>query len=95
MQYISFSLLRTRTLTNTFLFQIVSLDAFQNKVTVLVFCEGGVVQEIEWPDDGKFDTAHSFEIKGLKSRIFKFQSIKSRLRVSDFIFLYFTKSQIF
>lgn len=51
-------------------------------MTVLVFCEGGVVQEIEWPEDGKFDTAHSYEIKGLKSRLFKFQSIKSRLRVS-------------
>ena len=52
-----------------------------------MFCEGGVVQEIEWPDDGKFDTAHSFEIKDLKSRTFKFQSIKSRLRVS-FIVIY-------
>ncbi|XP_053372820.1 cilia- and flagella-associated protein 44-like [Mercenaria mercenaria] len=56
-----------------------SPDKF-DRVTVLVFCEGGVVQEIEWPEDGKFDTAHSYEIRGLKSRTFKFQSIKSRLR---------------
>jgi len=47
-----------------------------------VFCEGGIVQEIAWPDDGKFDTTHSFQITSLKIRSFKFGSIKSRLRVS-------------
>ncbi|XP_052253766.1 cilia- and flagella-associated protein 44-like isoform X2 [Dreissena polymorpha] len=50
------------------------------KETVLVFCKGGIVQEIAWPDDGKFDTSHTFEIKGLPIKTFKFASIKSHLR---------------
>ncbi|XP_052805423.1 cilia- and flagella-associated protein 44-like isoform X2 [Mya arenaria] len=48
--------------------------------TLLVFCQGGIVQEITWPDDGKFDTSHTFEIKGLQMRSFKFASVKSKLR---------------
>ncbi|KAL4229263.1 hypothetical protein ACF0H5_012303 [Mactra antiquata] len=56
-----------------------SPDRF-DKTTVLIFCIGGVVQEIEWPEKGQFDTSHSFEIQGLKSRLFRFGSIKSRLR---------------
>lgn len=55
---------------------------FQKKSTLLAFCEGGLVLEIDSPDGAKFDTSKTFHITGLPMRSFKFKSIKSRLRVS-------------
>lgn len=55
---------------------------FQKKSTLLAFCEGGLVLEIDSPDGAKFDTSKTFHITGLPVRSFKFKSIKSRLRVS-------------
>ena len=43
-----------------------------------------MILEIEFPDNGQFDTTHSFEIVGLKMKTSRFRSIKSRLRVSTF-----------
>eukprot|EP00105_Crassostrea_gigas_P043284 XP_019927432.1 PREDICTED: cilia- and flagella-associated protein 44-like isoform X1 [Crassostrea gigas] len=50
------------------------------KSTLLAFCEGGLVLEIDSPDGAKFDTSKTFHITGLPMRSFKFKSIKSRLR---------------
>lgn len=55
---------------------------FQKKSTLLVFCEEGIVVEIDSPEGAKFDTSHTFHITGLPMRQYKFKSIKSRLRVS-------------
>ncbi|XP_022324096.2 cilia- and flagella-associated protein 44-like isoform X1 [Crassostrea virginica] len=50
------------------------------KSTLLVFCEDGLVLEIDSPDGATFDTSKTFHITGLPMRSFKFKSIKSRLR---------------
>ena len=54
---------------------------FQKKSTLLVFCEGGKVLEIDSPDGAEFDTSKTYHITGLKMREYTFRSIKSRLRV--------------
>ena len=55
---------------------------FQKKSTLLVFCEEGLVVEIDSPEGAKFDTSHTFHITGLPMKQYKIKSIKSRLRVS-------------
>ena len=50
------------------------------KSTLLVFCEEGLVVEIDSPEGAKFDTSHTFHITGLPMKQYKFKSIKSRLR---------------
>ncbi|XP_062616211.1 cilia- and flagella-associated protein 44-like [Saccostrea cucullata] len=50
------------------------------KSTLLVFCEDGLVLEVDSPDGATFDTSKTFHITGLPVRSYKFKSIKSRLR---------------
>lgn len=38
--------------------------------------------EVEAPKPGNFDTSHTYEIKGLAMKLYKFKSIKSYLKVS-------------
>jgi hypothetical protein len=48
---------------------------FQKKSTLLVFCEEGLVVEIDSPEGAKFDTSHTFHITGLPMKQYKFKSI--------------------
>ena len=48
----------------------------------MVVCEDGEVVEVDAPEPGNFDTSLSYEISGLPMRQYKFNSIKSHLRVS-------------
>ncbi|XP_021372219.1 cilia- and flagella-associated protein 44-like isoform X2 [Mizuhopecten yessoensis] len=50
------------------------------KETLLVFCDKGIVVEIDSPGDSNFDTSHTFKITGLPTRQFTFKSVKSALR---------------
>ena len=50
---------------------------------MLAFCDDGLILEIDFPESGKFDTTHSFEIRGLKMKQSRFRSVKSRLRVGE------------
>ncbi|KAJ8316119.1 hypothetical protein KUTeg_006133 [Tegillarca granosa] len=56
-----------------------SPDKF-SKTTLLVFCDEGIVLEVEAPDSSKIDTAHTYLIPDLKIKTQKFKSIKSRVR---------------
>ncbi|KAL8598401.1 hypothetical protein ACOMHN_032678 [Nucella lapillus] len=51
-----------------------------NKVALMVVCEGGLIVELGVPNVDKIDTAHTFKIPELSSKVFKFHSVKSRLR---------------
>jgi hypothetical protein len=59
----------------------------QDKTRLLVCLKTGIVYEYDGPG-GRFDTSTSYLIESqLSVRIFRFRSIKSRLRVSDILFL--------
>ncbi|XP_060551905.1 LOW QUALITY PROTEIN: cilia- and flagella-associated protein 44-like [Ruditapes philippinarum] len=62
-----------------------SPDKFNKGKSACNFLKRGWVKrrKVGPMERGNLIKAHSFEIKGLKSRIFKFQSIKSRLRKLD------------
>ena len=57
-----------------------------DKTRLLVCLKNGVIHEYEGPGGIKFDTSTSYLIEAqLPVRIFRFRSIKSRLRVRDLV----------
>ena len=58
-------------------------DSFSQEMTRLLVClKNGVVYEFEGRNNAKFDTSTSYLIEAqLSVRIFRFRSIKSKLRV--------------
>ncbi|XP_074652110.1 cilia- and flagella-associated protein 44-like isoform X2 [Tubulanus polymorphus] len=51
-----------------------------DKNTLLIFMNDGQVMEIDAPEPGNFDTSKTYQITGLASRLFQFNSCKSQLR---------------
>lgn len=55
---------------------------FKEKTRLLVCLKNGVIIEYDGPDGMRFDTSTTYLIESqLATRIFRFRSIKSRLRV--------------
>jgi hypothetical protein len=56
----------------------------KDKTRLLVCLKNGIIYEFEGPGGIRFDTSTSYLVETqLPVRIFRFRSIKSRLRVSD------------